>query len=132
MKTIDEHRANIQEFANKHKVIFDDEGECGFGRECVGLTSGNNWIDFNPFGEEDYIAEFYDARLNKIKPHDAYHKHDCIAVLGRGDEAITQLSEWVDGLKALNITIVDRPSGASNVIELALKGVTIPTIKVNA
>ena len=29
VKTIEECRLNIQEFANKHKLIFEDEGECG-------------------------------------------------------------------------------------------------------
>ena len=48
METIEECKANIQEFANRFKLIFEDKGECGFGRECVGLTSVTNYVDYNP------------------------------------------------------------------------------------
>lgn len=114
VKTIEDCRANIQEFANRLKVIFEDEGECGFGRECVGLTSGSNWVDYNPSDAMTYenIPEFYDERLDEITPPDAYHKHSCIAVLGRGDDAIRQLSDWIDKLKELGVVIEKYPTGA--------------------
>ena len=41
-KSNKEHRANIHAFANEHKLIFEDEGECGIGRECVGLLGRND------------------------------------------------------------------------------------------
>jgi hypothetical protein len=107
MKTIEQCRENIQEFANRFKLIFEDEGECGFGRECVGLTNGSNWIDYNPtvYPDHDFLEEFKDSRLWDIAPEDAYHKHDCLAVIGRGDNAIRQLSEWVDRLNELEATV---------------------------
>ncbi|GAF88341.1 unnamed protein product, partial [marine sediment metagenome] len=62
MENFEECKKNIQEFANRFKLIFDDEGECGFGRECVGLTNGSNWVDYNPDHIETYehIEGFYD------------------------------------------------------------------------
>lgn len=32
-----------QDFALKHKLIFDDEGEVGSGRECVGFRDGDKY-----------------------------------------------------------------------------------------
>jgi hypothetical protein len=57
------------------------DGECGFGRECVGILCNGNWVD-------------YDYECGVPTPDDAYHKHDCIAVLGRGEDAISQLYNW--------------------------------------
>jgi hypothetical protein len=112
--SIDECRAIIQEFANRFKLIFDDSGVCGFGRECVGLTNGNNWLDYNPTShpDYDYVEGFYDERLYDIIPKDAYHKHDCIAVLGRGDDAIRQLYDWIVRLNELGATVEKYPTGA--------------------
>lgn len=113
--TLDECKQNIQEFANRFKLIFEDEGECGFGRECVGLMKNTNWVNYNPINMETYenIEEFYDERLYEIAPEDAYHKHNCLAVLGRGEKAIRQLSEWVDKLNDLGATIEQYETGAT-------------------
>ena len=112
MKSIEECRSNILQFANKFKLVFEDEGECGFGRECVGLMKVNNYVDYNPTDANcDYIKEFYDERLYKISPSDAYHKHNCLAVLGRGDDAIRQLSDWVDKLNELGVVVDSYETG---------------------
>lgn len=123
-KTMEEVRANIQEFANKHKVIFEDEGECGFGRECVGLMRGEKWVDYNPTDSVKYepIEEMNDERMYDIAPSNAYHKHDCIAVLGRGEDAIRELSDWVDGMKDLNVELKEFATGATG-IQAMLSGV---------
>lgn len=115
MKTIEECRANIQEFANRFKLIFEDEGECGFGRECVGLTNGTNYVDYNPmcYSNDDYVKEFYDERLYDIAPEKAYHKHDCLAVLGRDEDSIRQLSDWIDKLNELGATVERYQTGAT-------------------
>jgi len=67
------------------------EGECGFGRKCVGVLA-----EVYP----DY--EWYDDNYERIDnngkvwtPEDAYHKHPCVAVLGRGEEAEAQLFDWL-------------------------------------
>lgn len=124
---------NIQEFANEHKIVFEPEGECGFGRPCVGLMHGENYVDYNPNNDTTYesIPEYYDERLNDIPPKDAYHKHSCLAVLGRGEEAIKQLSEWVDKLKELDATVVTYETGATG-IQVMVSGLFGKTVKLNS
>ena len=117
LKTIEECKSIIQEFANRFKLVFEEEGECGFGRECVGLTNGNNYIEYNPTDSVnyDYIKNFYNERFYDITPPDAYHKHTCIAVLGRSDDAISQLSDWVDKLNEMGAGVEKYTTGATGV-----------------
>jgi aminoglycoside phosphotransferase family enzyme len=116
-KTINECKLNIEEFANKHNLIFEEEGECGFGRECVGLLYGLNYVAYNPTDSinYDYIEEFYDERFCDITPSDAYHKYDCLAVLGRGDIAIRQLSDWIDELNKIGVKVDKYETGATGI-----------------
>lgn len=131
IKTLEECRENIQAFANRFKIVFDDEGECGFGRECVGIRHGDNWVAYNPVNREDYeyIEEFYDERLSEIAPKDAYHKYDCLAVLGRGEEAIRQLSDWVDRLNELGVVIDEYETGATG-IQVLICGATDKAVRI--
>lgn len=114
-RTIEEHKANIQEFANRFKLIFEEEGECGFGRECVGLTNGSNYVDYNPTDSVsyDYIKDFYNEKLYDIAPENAYHKHNCLAVLGREESSIIELSEWIDKLNELGAVVEEYATGAT-------------------
>ena len=120
MKTIEEHKVNIQEFANRFKLIFEDDGEVGFGRKCVGLTNGSNYVDYNPtqYPNYDYVEEFYDERLFDIVPENAYHKHNCLAVLGNEETSIIQLSEWIDKLKELGAVVEKYKTGATGIQSL--------------
>lgn len=79
-------------WAHKNKVRLELEGECGFGRECVGIIVNNIYPDYH----------WYDDDYNEIDqngeiwiPENAYHKHPCVAVLGRGEKAEEQLFEWL-------------------------------------
>lgn len=77
------------------------EGECGFGRECVGIRVGSNWVDYD-----------YDDLACPESAPDSYHKHPCIAVLGRDDEAVEQLYDWCKRFEAAGFTeivIADNP-----------------------
>ncbi len=134
-RTLKDCKSIIQEFANRFKLIFEEEGECGFGRECVGLTNGNNYVDYNPTHSEtyEYIDGFYDERFDEIAPPDAYHKHDCLAVLGRGEVPIRQLAEWVIKLNDLGAVVEKYPTGATG-LQAMISGrhnfaVRIPKIK---
>lgn len=100
-----------QAFANKHKVIFNPEGEVGFGRPCAGFLHGDNYVDYCPTkmddenGDYGYIKEAYceAARPPESAPN-AYHKHDCFAVLVQGDsskeQAIIELANWVKHMES--------------------------------
>jgi hypothetical protein len=116
---ITEARALCQRFANDHKIVFEDHGEVGFGRPCVGFTSGSGYIDIHPLDRTDYNELWpHDARLAAPRGVEAYHKHNCLAVLVLGDDdydsAILQLAQWVEHLEAQGaVEIVSYPTGAS-------------------
>jgi hypothetical protein len=125
-----EARKICENFAIEHKVIFDDEGECGFGRPCVGFRDGS-WIAHNPdkmkpseWGHDYHPID--DLKCDACLPPegvDAYHKHDCLAVLGRGDDAITQLAEWVVYMQSQGrVEIVSYETGATG-LQAMLSGV---------
>ncbi len=139
MTTMKEARAKIQAFANEHKLVFEDRGTCGFGRPCVGLRHGDSYVDYNPYDEKDYseqLPEFFDERLSPPREvADSYHKHDCMAVLARGDEpnydaAIKQLLAWIEHYEKIGVELVLRPARYSSTIEIMLKSPSIPTWKV--
>lgn len=124
-------RALCQRFANEHKLVFEDQGECGFGRPCVGFLADGNWLAHNPdrltpsrYGH-DYtpIADLACEACYAPEGVDAYHKHDCFAVLGRGAEAIMQLAVWVRHLEAAGkVEVVQYATGATG-IQALLSGV---------
>jgi len=127
-----EAREICQVFANKHKVIFEDEGECGFGRECVGFNYGGAWVDHNPYHRETYdpIPEFACPDAEAPEGVDFYHKHDCLAVLGRGDKAIIQLAQWVRHMEAQGeVEIVEYETGAVGV-QAIISGVVSKTVMI--
>jgi hypothetical protein len=103
MESMETVLAALGAFALKHEVTFDSNGECGFGRECVGFSKDQKWIDYDPLYGSDYRdhPDFpEDLRLHAPAGVDAYHKHKCMAVLGRGEEALRQLLAWVRHLEA--------------------------------
>ena len=69
------------------------EGECGFGRECVGVLADGKYPDYEWYDAE--YTERVDQNGEVWAPKDAYHKHPCVAVLGRGEPAEVQLYEWL-------------------------------------
>ncbi len=135
---IKEAREYLQKFANKHKIIFDDKTECGFGRPCVSLSDGDKHIDYNPYktdGSYDWDMEFYNADFSKFSAPNSYHKHDCFAVLvekDNYDKAIIELAEWVKKLDdKYNIELVDKPTGAHG-IQAVISGLSAMTMKLSA
>lgn len=71
------------------------EGECGFGRECVGVLASNGCYPDYAWYDYDGNCERLDNNGDLWTPIDAYHKHECVAVLGRGENAEEQLYEWL-------------------------------------
>lgn len=98
-------------WAHKNKCILELEGECGIGRECVGILAGNSYPDYS---DEVWV------------PEDAYHKHDCVAVLGRGESAESQLYQWLKWFEDNGYTVEETLRDISNMdrIELILGGTT--------
>lgn len=100
-----EHQEKIEwmeQWAQKNGVELTLEGEVGFGRPCVGISILDAYPDYH----------WYDDQWNRIDdngnvwcPTDAYHKHMCVAVLGRGEDAETQLYEWLKWFDDNNFTV---------------------------
>ncbi len=108
----------LQKFANDHDMVLVLEGECGFGRACVGFTHGDKYVDYQPYrmtGDYDRVPGFEDDRIAEAAPEDAYHKHPCLAVLVESDhdKAVTQLGEWVDVMNELDVEVVRYKTGAT-------------------
>lgn len=120
MGVMDSMVTTLEQFADEHGVTLNVRGECGFGRPCVGFGRDGQWIDYNPRSAAlgwDVVPGFEDMR---VRPSvrgvpDAYHKHECMAVLVQEgecceidganepcsthyDAAVTQLWTWVNDL----------------------------------
>lgn len=80
-------------WAARHGLQLVLEGECGFGRDCVGISVDGHYPDYHWHNQETWERE--DENGDIFKPADAYHKHDCVAVLGRGENAEAQLYDWL-------------------------------------
>ena len=133
--TYEEMKAALQAFANEHKVILEDRGEVGFGRPCVGFLRGNGYVSHNPYhylptGELnpplEPLAELADDRLYPPTGcENAYHKHDCLAILVEDehyDVALWNLYRWVEHLNQLGVEVVQYQTGATG-IQAMLTGV---------
>lgn len=86
--------------SNKAQLVL--EGEVGFSRECVGLSTGDKYPDYEWYND-DY--DRIDDNGEVWTPEDAYHKHPCVAVLGRGVDAEAQLYEWLKWFDSNGFTV---------------------------
>jgi len=81
----------MKSFCEKYGAKLELDSECGFGRECVGITINGSYPDYSSYEEEDWDKNNGDV----WEPEDSYHKHPCVAVLGTGEAAESQLYEWL-------------------------------------
>jgi hypothetical protein len=79
-------------WAAKNGFALELEGEVGFGRECVGILSHDTYPDYMWFDDK---YKRLDNNGDVWIPENAYHKHHCVAVLGRGEGAEDQLYQWL-------------------------------------
>ena len=80
-------------WAAKNHLALELEGEVGFGRDCVGVLAGDqypeyHWYDSGTLTQLDNNGKVW-------TPANAYHKHECVAVLGHGEAAEAELYEWL-------------------------------------
>jgi len=80
------------EWVDRNGMQLELEGECGLGRPCVGVVVDKCYPNYEWY-DENY--ERIDSNGDVWKPPDAYHKHPCVAVLGRGEYAESQLYDWL-------------------------------------
>jgi hypothetical protein len=98
------------------------EGQCGFGRECVGISIHEHYPDYVWYDEETYDRA--DDNGDMFIPEDAYHKHDCVAVLGRGKKAEAQLYDWIKWFdeNGFNVVTIEKDNSHLSEIERWLAG----------
>ena len=113
-----EHVMYLTEWAARWGATFQPVGEVGFGRECVGILHGTSYIDYSNLWEVAPGTEFW-------TPEDAYHKHECLAVLGRGDDAIGQLYAWVKWIDEHGWTVATEGRTPANDIDALFNGLTV-------
>lgn len=83
----------MAEWCARNGLALQLEGEVGFGRECVGVLANDQYPDYHWYDDETY--DRLDNNGEVWTPEDAYHKHPCVAVLGRGESAEEQLYRWL-------------------------------------
>lgn len=115
-----EHSQFLITWAAKHGAVVNFAGECGFGRECVGVLVGGSYLDYSHLydlfrGDRARWAEWW-------APEDAYHKHDCMAVLGRGPGAVEQLYQWAKFLDDHGWTVGLEARQPDSVLDAMLGG----------
>lgn len=131
-------RERIETFCLKHKLIFEERGEVGFGRECVGLLSKRGgYLDYNPFSLEEPnfapISGLQNKRMRAPVGVDAYHKHYCFVVMATNEDyggAIEQLAIWVEHLESLGeLEVVQYETGATG-MQVMMSGLIGYALKV--
>jgi hypothetical protein len=108
---IDEAIRDARVWASEQGCVLELDGEVGFGRPCVGVLYRTGYVDTPGSGGNDYgegRTEF-DERMLAPEGVDAYHKHDCLAVLGHGDEAIAGLLRWIEKLRRHGAVVAKYP-----------------------
>lgn len=111
MTDTDAQVAFLKAWAADNKCYFEDKGEVGFFRECVGIISGDHYPSYRVYGSGSAYAEVYlcPEAFPPEGVEDAYHKADVLAVLGRGREAISQLYVWVKHLTENDVVVSSIP-----------------------
>jgi len=102
-------------WAHKNKVILELEGSCGIGRDCVGITAKGLYPDYHWY---DDSYEKIDENGDVWVPEDAYHKHECVAVLHHGENSEAQLYEWLQWFDTNNFTVEAKQAGEEQIKSL--------------
>ena len=109
----------ITEWAARYGATLQIAGQVGFGRDCTGVLKDGHYIDTQDAKNE--TAYWWE-------PEDSYHKHDCLSVLGHGDEPLAQLYQWVKWLDGHGYGIEDTYRQPTSNIDLAFHGISLPKI----
>lgn len=111
--------AALSVWATKNNCQLSLEGEIGFGRPCVGILSQGSYVYY------DYDDPNYPDLFPIGGVENAYHKSECLAVLGSGDKALLELFRWVQHLDAngFEVRVEEQPAEyRDNIVALMLHG----------
>ena len=124
MTTRVEQIVYLTEWASKYGATLQLNGQVGFGRDATGILKGDTYIATGNIKE----TEAYQPGGEWWEPEDSYHKHDCLCVLGHGDEALAQLYEWVKWLDEHGYGIEEISRTPTSQIDLLFHGVSTPRL----
>jgi hypothetical protein len=120
-------------WAERYGASLQLDGEVGFGRACVGVIKDNTYPGYRE--GEQLNAEPYWRLIHECPEaappegvENAYHKHDCLAVLGRGADAVHQLYLWVCHLEAQGIGIATIPRRPAHEWDAIFQGLSVPVL----
>jgi len=117
----------LTEWAARYRCALQLNGQVGFGRDCVGILKDSHYID--TADAKNATAYNYESGPGSWwEPEDSYHKHDCLAVLGHGDEALAQLYQWVKWLDGHGYGVEEVYRRPSSDIDLAVHGISLPKL----
>jgi len=117
----------LTDWAARYQCSLQLNGQVGFGRDCTGILKDSTYIDTQD--AKNATAYNHEAEPDSWwEPEDSYHKHDCLAVLGHGDEPLAQLYEWVKWLDGHGWGVENTYRQPTSGIDLAFHGITLPKL----
>lgn len=139
MNEIETARRWLQDFARDNKGSFNERGEVGIGRECVGIIGpSGNYVDYGPYNMEtlEPIEGLQFDEVEGVAPEGAYHKHPCLAVLVNDerdhDTATIQLYQWLKELSDFHkLSLAEYKTGAKGA-QIMFSGATNWALKLEA
>lgn len=114
----------LTDWAARYQCSLQLNGQVGFGRDCTGILKSGTYIDLADVKDREAYREGGDW----WQPEDAYHKHDCLAVLGHGEEALDQLYRWVKWLDGHGYGVEEVYREPASSIDLAFHGISLPKL----
>lgn len=121
--SLDDQIDFLKRWAADNKCYFQDEGQVGFGRECVGIVKDGHYPAYRAYEPTSY--DEVHCCWEAAPPEgvvDSYHKADILAVLGRGPDAIGQLYVWVKHLADHDIVVRAIPRRPAHDIDAMFHG----------
>ena len=123
-------REYLIHWAYREKCVFEEEGEVGFGRECVGMVRDSSYVDLGPHEKQELLVGrppyWVTVPIEESKPPegvtDAYQKHDCLCVIGGGDGAVHQLYLWCWALERRGVHVSKAERQGRDPVDLLFQG----------
>jgi hypothetical protein len=123
------YEMDLSGYKNLEKFIEDNPdfrvvvGEIGFGRPCVGILYGENYLDYSLHNEDTYEMTAEHKVAIKEAPENAYHKGDYLAVLNRGgndyeevpEDTIKDLDTWVGHIIKAGYKVIDHRESENSI-----------------
>lgn len=105
---------HIKRFVKTTGLSYNESGEIGFGRKCVGIMNQKteSYLAYTHYLNEDYSNPIGHEVAENTMPKNAYHKGPYLAVLHDGSEkghreAVKQLDLWLEKILAASFDLTE-------------------------